>query len=51
MRTAWVASLFLLCAMVAGCGPQPVTESEKMHPNGIGLDIETIQKPTGKPSR
>ncbi len=51
MRAAWPASALILCALISGCGAKPSAEAEKMHPDGIGLDIETIPKPAAKPSR
>ncbi len=51
MRAALAASTLVFCTLIAGCGDKPSAEAEKMHPNGIGLDIETIPKPAAKPSR
>jgi hypothetical protein len=35
-----------LCAFAAGCsGEKPVGDAQKLHPNGIGNDIETRNIP------
>ena len=52
-RLVRIAATFLACCtLAAGCGVErPVSDASQLHPNGIGLDIETVKPPTRNPGR
>jgi hypothetical protein len=45
-RAAWLVLALWFCAFVAGCsGEKPVEDTQKYHPNGIGIDMESAKVP------